>query len=242
MRKTVAIQRAWYRATSGVKAVMFPDVCICCGTEVTTGDRMICSFCLSERFEVADPQNRISSSNTLLPEGVLVQLALWQFDSGGVLRDLLHQLKYDRLSDIGVQLGLQLGRRMERHPIMTELLGSREAILLPVPLHFLKRMRRGFNQAYYIARGIREVWDLPICDIRAVVRTRNTRSQTGFDLRKRMENMKGAFRVNEPEAVSGKVAVVVDDVFTTGSTAFELSGELLKAGADGIAVATVAQA
>lgn len=227
---------------SGIKAIVFPNVCICCGLEVTQRERQICSFCLSGRFEDANPQNRLNSSHTLLPEGVVAQLALWRFDKGGVLQDLLHHLKYERLAGIGIQLGTQLGQRIGKHPGLAELLDRNEAVLVPVPLHFLKYIRRGFNQAYLVALGIREVWGLPVCGIKSVVRRKNTRSQTGFDLQKRTENMRDAFRVRDQKVFDGKLVLIVDDVFTTGSTSFELSKVLLAAGAKGVVILTVAQA
>lgn len=226
----------------GIKAIIFPNVCICCGVEVTRQERQICSFCLSDRFEDANPRNRSTSSNTLLPEGVIAQHALWKYDKGGTLQKLLHQLKYDRLAEVGIQLGNQVGYRLEKHPDLHDLLVRHETILVPVPLHFLSYMRRGFNQAYLIARGIRGVWNIPICDIRAVVRCKNTRSQTGFSLQQRTENMKDAFLVRDKEIFAGKLALIVDDVFTTGSTSFELSKVLLNAGAYGVVILTVAQA
>lgn len=228
---------------SGISSVAFPRVCLCCGMETTEGERQICSFCKYDRFELANSEHKYSSSGVILPESVVMQHALWQFDKGGLLQDLMHYLKYERLTGIGSELGTTLGVSMKRHPgISSRLNGTEEMLLVPVPLHYLKFRKRGFNQAYFIAKGMQEILGMPICDIRSVVRKKNTRSQTGFSIKKRIANVKDAFNIREPEVFAGRIPVIVDDVFTTGSTTFELAGKLKEAGCRDIIIATVAQA
>lgn len=101
---------------------------------------------------------------------------------------------------------------------------------------------RGYNQAFYIAKGVAEVTNLKILPKDAVVRNRNTKTQTGFSLEKRRKNIQGAFTVSDPEVVKETVCVIIDDVFTTGATTFELSRVLKKAGSLDLLIATVAQA
>lgn len=230
------------KVQEGLADVAFPNVCLCCGRETVQKEKYLCSFCLSERFEDANPENKISSSGVILPDKVVLQQALWQFDKGGDLQKLLHALKYDRLTSIGRQLGKALAKRMKSQPVARTILDESDALLVPVPLHYLKFRKRGFNQAFTIARGIEEVMDIKICKIDTVNRIKFTKSQTGFTLKKRINNMKNAFRVNYHERIAGKTLIIVDDVFTTGSTAFELSKTLKQAGADAIMIWTVAQA
>ncbi|WP_440999090.1 ComF family protein [Fodinibius sp. SL11] len=228
---------------SGFKSVVFPNVCVCCGHEHTEQQRQICSFCLSNRFEDANPENKQVSSDSLLPEGVMIQHALWQFDKGGDLQDLLHQLKYERLTTVGHDLGKALGLRMHSHPAVIELFDRHESVIVPVPLHYLKYRYRGFNQAFILAQGFHEVWgDIPICDVDDIVRVKNTRSQTGFSLEKRINNMQKAFKVRDHTLINNRLCVIIDDVFTTGATAFELADTLNKAGAGPVIILTVAQA
>ncbi len=158
------------------------------------------------------------------------------------MQRLLHELKYNCLVSIGRQLGKALARRVKKHPAVQKVLSGNNSLLIPVPLHYLKFRKRGFNQAFTIARGIDEVLDLPICKIDTVRRKKYTLSQTGFTLERRIKNMKNAFQISKPERVSGKTIIIVDDVFTTGSTAFELAKTLKKAGAEAIMIWTVAQA
>lgn len=222
--------------------IAFPNVCLCCGRETVKKEKYLCSFCLTDRFEAANPDHQKSAANIILPDGVILQHALWKFDKGGELQQLLHALKYDRLISIGSQLGNALARCAQEHPAVQTLLSQTQPLLVPVPLHYLKFRKRGFNQAFAITRGIDEVLDLPVCAIDTVRRQKYTLSQTGFTLEKRMKNMKNAFTVPHPEHVKDKAIIIVDDVFTTGSTSFELVNTLKDAGAASTMIWTVAQA
>lgn len=229
--------------TTGFKRVIFPNVCVCCGREHTEQQRQICSFCLSDHFEDGNPQNKKASSDSLLPDGIVVQHALWQFDKGGDLQNLLHQLKYERLTTVGRDLGRTLGRRVQKHPFIVDLFNNHQSVIVPVPLHYLKYRYRGFNQAFKLAKGFKEIWqDLPISDINHIVRIKNTRSQTGFSLEKRLQNMQEAFMVRNKSLINSRLCVIIDDVFTTGATTFELAGTLKEAGAGPVIILTVAQA
>lgn len=237
------MQKLIQQITKGLGRVTFPNVCVCCGRENTQQERQLCSFCLKDRFEDANPENKRASSDTLLPEGVVVQHALWKFDKGGDLQHLLHRLKYERLTQIGTDLGRKLGRRVASHPLLVEMFEEHETVILPVPLHYLKYRYRGFNQAFKLAQGFQQVWeDMPICDVEDVVRTKNTRSQTGFSLEKRLKNMQDAFNVRNKSKIDDKLVVIIDDVFTTGATTFELSQTLQGAGSGPIVILTIAQA
>lgn len=229
--------------TNGLVRIVFPKVCVCCGRENTQRQRQLCSFCLENRFEDANPENKRVSSDTLLPEGISAQHALWKFDKGGDLQNLLHQLKYDRLTAIGVDLGRKLGQRVKKHPLLTELFKKHQATILPVPLHSAKYRYRGFNQAFKLAQGFGEVWnEMLICGSEDVVRIKNTLSQTGFSLKERLQNMENAFEIRNNEMIKGKVVVIIDDVLTTGSTTFELAHSLRPSSPEDIVILTVAQA
>lgn len=231
------------KTVKGFTRIIFPNVCVCCGRENTQRERQLCSFCLKDRFEDANPNNERVSSDALLPAGVVAQHALWQFDKGGDLQHLLHKLKYERLTTIGIDLGRKLGQRVARHPLLVDLFGKHEAVILPVPLHYTKFRFRGFNQAFKLAQGFQEQWsEIPICKIDDVVRTKNTSSQTGFSLEKRLKNMENAFKVKNQQAIKSRLIIIIDDVFTTGATTFELAQALQKEGSGPVVILTVAQA
>lgn len=223
----------------GLGDLLFPSICFVCGGFLPKNADHICYDCISSQFEEANPDFKQSSSDTLLPEGISLQHALWKFDKGGYLQELLHAFKYHSLVGIGHDLGIALAHNVIENPHfkLTE-----NSVLVPVPLHPKKMRKRGYNQARLIAEGVHQIIQADICDPMSIARVKNTRTQTGFTLKKRRENIERAFRVEISNSIHGKDCIIVDDVFTTGATAFELSDTLLKAGANETMIITIAQA
>jgi len=114
-------------------------------------------------------------------------------------------------------------------------------LLTSVPLHWRRRLRRGFDQAGLLAQRLSRFLQIPLSD-RNLRRIRATASQTGLSESKRRENVRGAFRVRRPDEVEGKRVLLVDDVMTTGATASECARTLLSAGAKDVSVLVVARA
>ncbi|HKK25465.1 MAG TPA: hypothetical protein VJ941_07525 [Gracilimonas sp.] len=225
----------------GLLEILFPKVCVVCGHSLSVNENVICVECLSSKFEETIPQGPVTSEGILLPEGIQFQHALWTFDKGGYLQDLLHQLKYHRITGVGIDLGRQLAESLLHNSLFKEF--SKEPyLLLPVPLHFRKRRMRGYNQAYFIAKGISDVTNVDIMPLKSVLRTKNTLTQTGFTLEKRRLNIENAFKIADVDAIQDKNIMIVDDVFTTGSTSFELASVLKASNCDKIGIATIAQA
>jgi ComF family protein len=111
--------------------------------------------------------------------------------------------------------------------------------LVPVPLHWVRRWRRGFNQAERLARTVGRRHDLPVLT-RVLVRLRPTPPQQG-NVEARRRNVRDAFGVPKPGRVAGRRLLLVDDVFTTGATANACAAVLLKAGAAAVGVLTLAR-
>ena len=155
--------------------------------------------------------------------------------SRGILRDLIHRFKYggevwvgDLLSDFLTQ-GL-------RDPRLN---GCSFDAVVPVPLHPLRRREREFNQAEVLGRELTRKSKLAFYE--ALVRVRYTVTQTHFDRRRRMQNLRDAFKLRRNATVQGKDLLLVDDVLTTGSTLDECARVLLTAGARSVRALTVAR-
>lgn len=123
-----------------------------------------------------------------------------------------------------------------RRPICLELVSGAD-LLIPVPLHPKRIKRRGFNQALLLAQAFPGVQVAR----EAVVRTRHTAPQVGLNPKERKDNVRGAFTVPAPGLVKGKNVLLIDDLFTTGSTVKECARVLRKAGAPQVEVLTVAR-
>lgn len=160
--------------------------------------------------------------------------------SGG-LRDLVHLLKYQQVRPAARVLGRMLAETVAH--LETDVPDG-TVVVVPVPLHTRKRAARGFNQAELIAAAAVKQLARPHrfhLGAKVLVRQRETVSQIGLTRHQRRENMRGAFAVRDARDVAGRDVLLVDDVFTTGTTASECARVLRRAGAARVWVATVAR-
>lgn len=157
------------------------------------------------------------------------------------LRELIHLLKYGGIRPAANVLGRMLAEAIRG---LEGELPEDQVAVVPVPLHRARRSQRTFNQAELIARSALKF--LPAKDRwrlfdTAMQRKRETRSQIGLTSHQRRENIRGAFAVTRPEEVKGRAVLIVDDVYTTGTTVSECARVLRRAGASKVWVATVAR-
>jgi ComF family protein len=128
------------------------------------------------------------------------------------LDQLIQQLKYNGRWSIGEALTKRLFARAPVKQLLEDC-----DVIMPVPLHFVRQFRRGYNQAAVVAKTLSTLSHKRI--VHPLSRIRNTDSQTRLRGRqKRFENLKDAFRLRRPRTIAGKHVVVVDDVTTTGAT------------------------
>ncbi|MGH7213671.1 MAG: ComF family protein [Tepidisphaeraceae bacterium] len=128
------------------------------------------------------------------------------------LRHLIHQLKYHRRWPLAEFLADRLMGQERARGILTQ-----TQVLVPIPLHRLRQVARGYNQADVVARRIGKRCGIPVA--RPIVRLRQTETQTHLHSRKQREqNLRGAFALIDPKPVAGRHVVVIDDVTTTGAT------------------------
>jgi competence protein ComFC len=153
----------------------------------------------------------------------------------GAIRECVHRFKYQRQMWFGPVLAHHIIQGGLEHFDWGEIDG-----IVPVPLHPRKRREREFNQAEYLADALGRAFKVAVfkTNLRRVV---DTATQTRLDVASRAANMRGAFCVTEPSALSGKRLVLVDDVFTTGATVSECARMLLLAGVQSVSVLTVAR-
>ncbi len=149
---------------------------------------------------------------------------LWPF--AGPARGLIHAAKFEGRWELSRWLGEQLADRV----LAARLDLGRGAIVVPVPLHPHRRALRGHDQAAGAARGLATRLCRPL--VPALQRCRATAAQTSLtSISARRRNVRDCFAVPNPAAVAGRVALLVDDVRTTGATLRSAARELMDAGA-----------
>jgi len=217
-------------------------VCESCIRAIQPIDGLVCGLCgerLTSRHcvSLADGIARCGNCEREAPRFAKA-VAYGSYEAG--LRELIHLLKYEQVRPAANVLGRMLGDVISS---LTLLFEDRSPIIVPIPLHASKLRQRGFNQSELIARAALK--HRALCELRvnvsALERCRATESQTGLTRAQRRENIRGAFHVRRPEQIAGRAVVLVDDVFTTGTTVSECARVLYRAGAATIWVATVAR-
>lgn len=155
---------------------------------------------------------------------------LWRYQPP--LDEVILGLKFSRLDYLGRQLGEVLGQHLATR-------GFEIDLMAPVPLHWLRRWRRGYDQARLIAEPAAQVLGVPLVDV--LSRRRWTRPQSRISKKARAGNLKQAFEVRRKGSCSGLRVLLVDDVVTTGATLAAAAQCLLDAGARRVEAAVVAR-
>ena len=200
----------------------YPGACACCGA-ATEGPASLCPACDGELHKLESAPACRSCAKPLPEHGAPCPHCLgdgmphygWVLRLGTFtdpLKHLVHQLKYHQRWPLAEVLA---DRLLEQERIKALL--SETDVIVPVPLHRLRQISRGYNQADVIAKRLASRCRLPVA--RPVIRLRNTESQTAMtSAAQREENMRDAFALLDPRPVRGKHVAVVDDVMTTGAT------------------------
>jgi ComF family protein len=241
----------------GLFSVLFPSDCRICGLPLLNVSRLpVCPECLAGIHPVSGKVCSICGERVLssyserdadglrrCPVCRRVErpferaVAYGSYDGG--LRELIHLLKYNGVRPAAKVLGRMLAESVGGLAAAFE---QETVLVIPVPLFKAKRRQREFNQAELIARAALQLLDARFrlaSDI--LQRTRDTHSQIGLTSHQRRENLRGAFAVARAQEVTGREVLLVDDVYTTGTTATECARVLRKAGASKVWVATVAR-
>jgi ComF family protein len=235
-----AYPRAVRAVIAAVADVFYPPLCLICLESPPSREERICRRCRDSmtRVGVSDPLRLEAEARLLAGGRVDAFLPLLLFEKQGALQQALHLLKYSGMHSIAVGFGRELGLEIARVPPY-----AAAECLVPVPLHPARLRERGYNQSERICAGIRGVTGKALLT-GALMRTRNTPSQTTLKLHEREDNVKGAFRVpkGRVKLLDARSVVLVDDVMTTGATLLACAEALRGAGARSVLVATVALA
>ena len=240
-------------------ATLFPSDCRLCGASLVNISRLpVCEECLSAMRPIGGGVCSVCGERLVSPYafsgdqgeprcGLCRRLeppfakATAYGSYEGRLRELIHLLKYEQMRPAANVLGRMLAEAVAD---LEPSFGTTKVLIVPVPLHAGKLRQRGFNQSELIARAalkLRPAGDRLALNANLLERRRETQSQTGLTRHQRRENIRGAFTIAKPDQVAEREILLVDDVFTTGTTVSECARLLRRAGAAKVWVATVAR-
>ncbi|MBR0037068.1 MAG: ComF family protein [Bacteroidales bacterium] len=203
--------------------ILTVDSCRCCGNELLEGEELVCLEC-QMHFPLVDSAQE--------------QTPLWQLMVGKVPFRHATTLAYYQPHDAFARLiqdakfrGQPYTNSFLTRLLLQQLEGSGWPydidLIMPVPMHWLRFLKRGYNQVSPIVHTLSEVWHVPY-EKRCLVRKRYVKSQLKANGEERLRNEAGTFRIRHPERLQGKHILLVDDVSTTGSTLLACADALLQ--------------
>ena len=229
--------------------IVFPPRCLTCTAIIDHQNHTsFCPACFSKihyvrsplcpccgiPFEGADGCDHICGDCITSKAVFSVARAVGHYET--ILLEAIHRFKYNGK----IYIGEILGRLMAEfaYPLFNI---SENSLIMPVPLHPKKLRERGFNQSVILAREISKKYSISL-DFMTLRRHINTEPQISLGKKERESNVRGVFSVADPERIKGQKIILVDDVYTSGSTVKECARVLMKNKAVTVAVVTLARA
>ncbi|MBZ0179455.1 MAG: ComF family protein [Melioribacteraceae bacterium] len=206
-----------------------PRSCPSCKTRLAPNENYICKLCLNEINNV--PKNLLDEeyNKSFKSEKIIDDIfSLFLFDEDSPIRNLIHELKYNRKFMYGKFLGKLIAKEITKTKPNWKFDG-----IFAVPLHPSKKVTRGYNQSDFIVKGISSVLNIPIYS-KYLKRKRATPSQTNLNVMERKRNVANAFSVKKNIKLNEKSFIIVDDIITTGATISEAASKLKEMGAQTI--------
>lgn len=225
--------------------LIFPSdiYCICCNAPIDNQPYSICEACMTKIKWITQPTclscGKLLASHFMThrcPDCMDTKHAFKQGFSCMVYDDsakeMIYGLKYHGKSYYAEFFAQLIFEKLKNEPIIFD-------YVIPVPLHRKKEKERGYNQSNLIAKHLSKLLQVPTLS-NVLIRTRYTLPQNQLSLYERKNNLKNAFHVTNPKVLLNKQILLIDDVYTSGSTVDACSKELLIYKTSEVYVATCA--
>ncbi len=216
---------------NGLIDFIVPSSCLYCCNNIS-GSLFLCPEC-RKLLEYADPEY-IRTHYPSPSQYIDSLLTLYKFDKDKPIQAILHEIKYGNKFKLALLLGQEFAEKFTETISLLKIDG-----IVPVPLFHSKLAERGYNQSYYLAKGISRKSGIKVKDS-LMKRTRFTGTQTMLSRGERIQNVAGAFKSIRKSKIESNIFLLVDDVLTTGSTIGECAKVLKDNGASKVIAGTIA--
>lgn len=218
--------------------LFYPNLCFACEQRPAPKNSSICVHC---EYHITPTNYHLMADNPVMERfwgRIPLQHAssCFAFTKGGLLQNLIHQLKYENKPEIGVELGKIYGALLKNCPPYDTV-----NYIIPVPLHPKKKHARGYNQAAMFAQGLALGMDKEWSED-FLIKVEHTETQTKKSRLDRFANVESAFGLANVEEIKGKHLLLVDDVITTGATLEACAATLLEVEGVKVSLAAIALA
>ena len=222
-------------AARELSSTLFPHYCLVCGERLSADRLMICPTCLDLLPRYPGSEALYEAEKRLEGHAPFTE---YRSDLGFMhhnpVRDLIHTIKYEDHPELGERLCRLYAPEHLRAGHFADI-----GVAVPVPLTPSRLRQRGYNQSTYIARGLSDILGIPL-DETLLARRDSHGTQTHRGRESRWESMKKAFYAPNPDLVSRRRVLIIDDVLTTGSTLTACALALMAAGAESVSYYTLA--
>jgi len=234
----------WQRIKNFILDLIFPKECFGCGYEGV----YLCKNCqakieINSIFKCAlchQESNLGQVCNHCQKDTFLKTIWVATDYNNKILQCLIHNLKFQYIEEISSILGNLVIKYLNNFEIFKKFeITSENSIIVTVPLHKKKLLKRGFNQSDLLAQEISNYFKIPFVNL--ISRQKNTQTQIGLDRQARQKNVQDAFILNNYNSYKNKKIILIDDVVTTGSTLKECAKILQKNGFEEIYGLVIAQ-
>ena len=221
--------------------LVLPRVCAVCGKRLGDGEEELCGECSDDipyTYNWSMPHNEMADKFNALVQRDLEKEGAFEFEeysfaaalffyrSGSDYRNLSRSLKYHGNVRLGRKVARLLGERLAASPQFRDV-----DLVVPVPLHWTRKWKRGYNQAEIVAKEVAAALGAGL-EPKLLRRNRRTKTQTKLSGEAKARNVEGAFSPNtgrlEALGDAPRHVLLIDDVFTTGSTLIECRRSLRK--------------
>jgi len=195
--------------------LIYPKICSGCKNVLLKNEKIICTHCLSSLIKLDYYKYSSNPVEKLFWGKIEINMAFsaYKFSKGSIIQQLIHSLKYEGKTEIGLILGVELGKLI----LSIKNSCNHFDVIIPVPLHKKRLKERTYNQSLFIAKGISKVINVPI-DENIISRETQNSSQTKKAKFSRWLNVAEGFTISKDKVLKNKSILIVDDVITTGST------------------------
>ncbi len=219
-----------------INTVLLPKVCFGCNAHLYRGEKQICTVCRNDLPLTDYSFNEENAVDRTFYGRINIKKAssFLYFMENGIVKNLIHYLKYKNQQDIGRLLGDWYGQILKEDKGLENI-----DYVVPVPLHRTKLRKRGYNQVSLFGERLAFYLGAEFLD-NVLVKNANTRTQTKKGRLGRIQYNKDLYTLSKPEILKNKKVLLVDDVITTGATIEICGTALLKAEGISLYVASMA--
>ncbi len=206
-------------------SIIFPRTCSLCKKTVPfSSEQNICNECLEKipkleglichKCSLPLPDGGATCSDCKSNKNIFFEVLKSPYLYSTQMQKLIKKLKYSRKTFLARDLSVQLANF-----ILKENIDKNIDVVVPVPMHWFKKWKRGYNQAELLAENVAKLISKPMCNV--LVRTKYTKPQFNLKKRERYENLENMFVLNKKyvDVITGKRILLIDDIATTCSTA-----------------------